>query len=127
MFVEILTGSPLFPGRDEMDQMEKICQIMGSPTEKTMPGVSKLPWQHLLYLLKQDYRVDRLIQVLHYRGVRDTTASRLITNLLRLDPAQRFTARQALEVITVPSSMLSEDYTSVYKADTVLCATGRVF
>ena len=44
VFAELLSGSPLFPGKDEMDQMKKISQIMGLPTEKTMPGVSRLPW-----------------------------------------------------------------------------------
>ncbi len=43
IFAELLTGKPLFPGKDETDQMEKISQIMGSPTEKNYPGVTRLP------------------------------------------------------------------------------------
>ena len=42
IFAELLAGQPLFPGKDEADQLERICKIMGSPTEQTMPGVSKL-------------------------------------------------------------------------------------
>lgn len=40
---ELLTGKPLFPGRDEPDQMEKIFNTMGRPTEATMPGCTKYP------------------------------------------------------------------------------------
>lgn len=43
IFAELLVGRPLFPGIDEADQLDRICKIMGSPTERTMPGVSKLP------------------------------------------------------------------------------------
>ena len=39
---ELLTGKPLFPGKDDTDQMEKIFQIMGRPTEETMPGCTSL-------------------------------------------------------------------------------------
>ena len=33
---------PLFPGRDEADQLDKISSIMGTPNETNMPGFSKL-------------------------------------------------------------------------------------
>ena len=35
VFAELLAGKPLFPGKDEMDLLEKISRIMGSPTEAT--------------------------------------------------------------------------------------------
>lgn len=65
IFVELLTGSPAFPGvKDAADQLERIfkvkfllnfvlidfvdeflwvSQILGTPTEATWPGVSRLP------------------------------------------------------------------------------------
>ena len=44
VFAELLLGQGgLFPGKDETDQLDRICRIMGTPTERTMPGVSKLP------------------------------------------------------------------------------------
>ena len=43
IFAELLVGRPLFPGVNEPDQLDRICKIMGLPTETTMPGVSKLP------------------------------------------------------------------------------------
>jgi serine/threonine protein kinase len=44
IFVEILTGKPLFPGmKGVYDQLNKIWAILGTPTEATWPGVTKLP------------------------------------------------------------------------------------
>lgn len=44
IFVEMLTGKPLFPGiKGPVDQLNKIWQIMGTPTDATWPGVSSFP------------------------------------------------------------------------------------
>ena len=43
VFAELLAGKPMFPGKDEMDLLEKISRVLGSPTEATMPGCSRLP------------------------------------------------------------------------------------
>jgi len=44
IFAELLVGKPIFPGKDEMDQLEKIQAVMGCPNEHNMPGLSKLQW-----------------------------------------------------------------------------------
>ena len=44
IFAELLVGKPIFPGKDEMDQLEKIQAIMGCPSKETMPGFEKLTW-----------------------------------------------------------------------------------
>ncbi len=33
----------LFDGRSELDQLDKIFKLLGSPNEKIWPGLSKLP------------------------------------------------------------------------------------
>jgi len=44
IFVELLTGAPAFPGvKDASDQLERIFKILGTPTEATWSGVSRLP------------------------------------------------------------------------------------
>lgn len=48
IFAELLAGQPLFPGKDEADQLDKISRVLGSPTEQTMPGLSKLAQYALL-------------------------------------------------------------------------------
>lgn len=36
-------GKPLFPGKDEPDQLDRIFQLMGSPTKEVWPDGDKLP------------------------------------------------------------------------------------
>ncbi|XP_071451926.1 cyclin-dependent kinase 14 isoform X1 [Hetaerina americana] len=44
IFVEMVTGLPTFPGvRNTYDQLDKIFKILGTPTEETWRGVSRLP------------------------------------------------------------------------------------
>ncbi|XP_074196291.1 cyclin-dependent kinase 15 isoform X5 [Rhinolophus sinicus] len=44
IFIEMFQGQPLFPGVSNiLEQLEKIWEVLGVPTEDTWPGVSKLP------------------------------------------------------------------------------------
>ena len=36
---EVITKHPLFPGKNEMDQLQKIHNIMGSPTQKQLKKI----------------------------------------------------------------------------------------
>lgn len=43
IMVELLTKKVLFQGTSELDQIDKIFKVMGSPTEDNWPGFRKLP------------------------------------------------------------------------------------
>ncbi|KAM9785696.1 cyclin-dependent kinase 11B [Neosynchiropus ocellatus] len=43
VFGELLTQKPLFPGKSEIDQINKIFKDLGSPSEKIWPGYNELP------------------------------------------------------------------------------------
>lgn len=43
IFAEMVSGRPLFPGSSIPDQLQRIFKVLGTPTEETWPGVSKLP------------------------------------------------------------------------------------
>ena len=43
IFAEMVTNKPLFPGDSEIDQLFRIFRLLGTPTEETWPGVTKLP------------------------------------------------------------------------------------
>jgi len=43
IFAEMVTRRPLFPGDSEIDELFRIFRLLGTPTEKTWPGVTKLP------------------------------------------------------------------------------------
>ena len=40
---EMYTGRPLFPGTTNEDQIVRIFRIMGTPTERTWPGITQFP------------------------------------------------------------------------------------
>ncbi|MGH0147037.1 UNVERIFIED_CONTAM: hypothetical protein FKN15_060857 [Acipenser sinensis] len=43
IFGELLTQKPLFPGKSEIDQINKIFKDLGSPSEKIWPGYNEMP------------------------------------------------------------------------------------
>ncbi|KAI8092340.1 kinase-like domain-containing protein [Gilbertella persicaria] len=43
IFAELLLNEALLPGRSEIDQLDKIFKLLGSPTEDIWPGFSQLP------------------------------------------------------------------------------------
>lgn len=91
IFAEMCTGKPLFPGTANDDQLIKIFRLMGTPNERTWPGVLQYPnykanWQ---LFVPQDLR--NLIPGLDLMGLN------LLTSLLQMRPDARITARQALQ------------------------------
>lgn len=42
IFAEMVTKRPLFAGDSELDQLYRIFRILGTPSEETWPGVTKL-------------------------------------------------------------------------------------
>ena len=37
IFAEIIFGEPLFPGNTDLDQLDHILMVMGTPTKETWP------------------------------------------------------------------------------------------
>ncbi len=38
-----MPGKPLFDGQGEIEQLDKICAVLGTPNEEVWPGLKKLP------------------------------------------------------------------------------------
>lgn len=94
IFIEMFTANASFPGiKDAFDQLNKIWKVLGTPTEETWDGVTKLP----------NYRPEKFVyyksQSLSsaYPKLKDASkAEALATVFLQLQPHNRISAKDAL-------------------------------
>ncbi|KAJ1975625.1 serine/threonine protein kinase, CMGC, CDC2/CDK sub [Dimargaris verticillata] len=92
VFGEMLRGKPILQGSSDLDQLDRIFKLCGSPTEYSMPGWSKLPGCEGVRSFKS-----------YPRRVREEFASYgehaadFLDRLLVLNPNRRLTAAQALD------------------------------
>lgn len=92
IFAELLHGKPIFPGKDEPEQLNKIFELCGAPDEVNWPGVSKIPWYNNL---KPNRPMKRRLRDV-FRNF-DRNALELLERMLTLDPSQRISAKDALD------------------------------
>ncbi|XP_062168327.1 cyclin-dependent kinase G-2-like [Alnus glutinosa] len=97
IMAELVGKEPLFKGKNEVDQLGKIFQILGAPNEETWPGLTKLPGvrpnikqMHNLLRKKFPARSFTGSPVLSNLGFD------LLSKLLAYDPEKRITAEAAL-------------------------------
>lgn len=91
LLVELLNKRPLFPGKDEAEQMDLIFQVLGSPTDKSWPGWEDLPLANMVK--PEQYQSCLRDQLDHLSPL----AIDFIENLLCLNPQQRLSAMDALD------------------------------
>lgn len=91
IFIEMVSGNPLFPGATIEDQIALIWKVLGEPTEESWAGVSKLPgfspdtWPHEPPS-GWTARVPRL----------DRQGLDLVNRMLQCNPLDRLSAQQAM-------------------------------
>lgn len=90
IMAEMYTGRPLFPGTTNEDQLQKIFRLMGTPSERSWPGISQLPEYkpNFPVYATQDLRVI-LPQI-------DQLGLDLLIRMLQLRPDRRISAHEAL-------------------------------
>ena len=91
IFAELLLKEPLFPGKNETDQLSRIIRLLGLPTESTWPGYSKFAKAHL----KHSVHIQNNIRH-HFRHFSKATID-LLKSMLCYDPSKRISAEEALE------------------------------
>ncbi len=91
IFAEMVEKKPLFMGDSEIDQIFKIFNLHGTPTNQTWPGVTNLPD------FKSTFPRFKAADARKYFKNFDEDGLDLLLQLIALDPAKRISAKQALK------------------------------
>jgi len=100
---EMLHGKPIFPGQSTMNQLEKIMELTGMPTEETTARISKFAPNMLEAARSKDLPSedeDPRVTEARFRKYFPTAsddALDLLVQLLRLDPERRISAEACLQ------------------------------
>lgn len=92
IFAELLLMNALFPGKSEVDQLNRVFKELGTPNEHIWTGFNKLPAVQKMKF--NDYPVSNLrskFSMLSELGLA------LLTGFLTFDPTKRLTAEKAID------------------------------
>ena len=92
VFGEMFKGKPILAGSSDVNQAYMIFDLVGSPTEETMPGWTSLPGCEGLTTIPS--KPGSIHQVFREQG---SAAISLLTELLKLDWRKRINAIDAIE------------------------------
>lgn len=90
IMAEMFTGRPLFPGTTNEDQLLKIFRLMGTPSERSWPGISAFPEYKPTWPV---YATQELRAILPQV---DSLGLQLLGQMLQMRPEMRCSAHQAL-------------------------------
>ncbi|EHA8589393.1 putative Cyclin-dependent kinase G-2 [Cocos nucifera] len=99
IMAELLAKEPLFNGKTEFDQLDKIFRTLGTPNEKIWPGFAKLPGIKVNFVKQPYNRLREKFPPTSFSG-RPTLSEAgfdLLNKLLTYDPEKRITADAALK------------------------------
>ncbi|XP_014238985.1 cyclin-dependent kinase 7 [Trichogramma pretiosum] len=91
ILAELLLRVPFLPGESDLDQLTKIFQTLGTPTEETWPGLSQLP----------DYIAFKSFPAIPLKDIFTAAGDDLLdllASLLNINPLERCTCDEALQM-----------------------------
>ena len=92
VFFEMLTLTPLFPGNDELDQVNKINQILGSPSDELFEKFVRNSEHRDSF----NFEFYKGVGIKKYLGHVSRQCVELIEKMLMYDPDLRWTAKQCI-------------------------------
>lgn len=92
VLAELYNGSPLFAGKNDLEQIARVMTVLGSPSEENWKGWSELPDSRKITFDKIDPVSDwsTVVPLASAEGLS------LLSNLIAYNPEKRFSAAQAL-------------------------------
>ncbi|KAJ1930940.1 kinase subunit of RNA polymerase II carboxy-terminal domain kinase I, partial [Linderina macrospora] len=93
VMLELFLKKPAFQGQNDIDQLEQIFKLLGSPSQDVLDDFTKLPWA--CYMTPVAKYENKLRQTLCARM--SPCAVQLAEDMLALDPKVRPSARKCLE------------------------------
>jgi len=96
IFGEMILGRPLFPGKTEATQLQKVFQFLGTPTQKDWPSINSYTNSQKILKEIDDKEVYPNIdwkKVFKF----DESGVDLLSKMLQYDPSKRISASESLE------------------------------
>jgi negative regulator of PHO system len=90
IMAEMFSGRPLFPGTTNEDQIIRIFRIMGTPTERTWPGLSQFPEYKTTWQMYATQPLNSILPQIDPVGID------LLQRMLHVRPELRVSAAEAL-------------------------------
>ncbi|KAF8425592.1 kinase-like domain-containing protein [Tirmania nivea] len=93
VFAELFTRAAVFPGSTEINQLDVIYDLLGTPTKEDWPMLKKMPWYELLKPpTRKEPRFDE-----KYNSLLPPAALELVKWIFSFDPEKRPSAEQVLQ------------------------------
>ncbi|KAF2644754.1 Pkinase-domain-containing protein [Massarina eburnea CBS 473.64] len=96
IFAELLLREPILQGKNEVDQLSKIFDLCGLPTDKSWPEFWRLPNAKSLKI-PRDAGTKATGQIRTKFPLLDSVGVDLLSSLLSLNPEHRLTAEEVLQ------------------------------
>ncbi|KAJ7155525.1 kinase-like protein [Mycena crocata] len=93
ILAELLSSQPLFKGKDYVDQLKKILDVLGSPEETVLQKIASEKARTYVRSLP----ISKKRPFAKILPAADLQAIELLSHMLTFDPDQRFTVAEALE------------------------------
>ena len=90
IMAEMYTGRPLFPGTTNEDQLQKIFRLMGTPSERSWPGISQFPEYKPNFHVYATQDLRLILQQIDQYGLD------ILGKMLQLRPEMRISANESV-------------------------------
>lgn len=91
IFGELLLEKPLLPGKTEIEQIDLVINLLGTPNDQIWPGFSSLP-----ICQSYDFKHQPYNNISHIFSSLSASGIRLMNSLLMYDPKRRSSAADCL-------------------------------